>query len=60
MNLDKKISTDLESVDFYEGINVHWNKFKSNQILLAKFNHRLLVTIGVYSRRNSPNKDPFT
>jgi hypothetical protein len=40
----EKISTDLESVEFYKCFDVSLDKFENNQILLYKISHRFLVT----------------
>ncbi len=44
----EKISTDLESVEFYKCFDVSLAKFENNQILLYKISHTFLVTTKLF------------
>jgi hypothetical protein len=48
----EKISTDLESFKFYNSY-VFLTQFKNNQILPNKISHRFLLTIKLFTGRNS-------
>jgi hypothetical protein len=45
----KKISADLESLEFYKFFDVHLTKFKHDQILLNKISHRFLLTTKLFT-----------
>ncbi len=40
----EKLSTDLESLEFYKFFDVCFTKFKNNEILLNIISHRFLLT----------------
>ncbi len=44
----EKISTDLESLEFWKNVYVGLTKFKNNPILLNKISHRFLLTTAIY------------
>jgi hypothetical protein len=44
----EKISTDLDSLEFYKNFDVCLTKFKNNQILLNKISHIFLLTTKVF------------
>jgi hypothetical protein len=46
----EKISTYLESLEFYQFFDACLTKFKTYQILLNKLNHRFLVPNKLFSR----------
>ncbi len=48
-----KISTYLESLEFYNFFGVCLTKFKSNQILFNKISHRFLLTTKLFTRWKS-------
>ncbi len=48
LGLEKKITADLESLEFYEFFNVGLAKFENNQILLNEISHRFLVAINLF------------
>ncbi len=48
-NAVEKISTDLESLEFYNFLNVCLTNFKNNQILHYKISCRFLVTTKLFS-----------
>jgi hypothetical protein len=45
----EKISTDLESLQFWKNFDVCLTKFKNNKILLNKIIHRFLLTTEQYT-----------
>jgi hypothetical protein len=45
----EKISTDLESLEFYKFFDACFTKFKKNQILLNKISHRFLLATKLFT-----------
>jgi hypothetical protein len=45
----EKISTVLESLEFYNFLDVCLTKFKNNQIFLNKISHRFLLTTKLFN-----------
>ena len=48
-NARQKISTALESLEFWKFFEVYLTKFKNNQILLNKISHRFLLTTKLFT-----------
>ncbi len=54
MKLEKKISTDLEFLEFYKILNVGFTKFKTNQILPNKISYLYQITTKLFTGLNIP------
>jgi hypothetical protein len=44
-----KLSTDLESLEFYNNFDACLTKFKNSQILFNKLSHRFLLTTKLFT-----------